>query len=110
MKITATIITRNEEENIREAYESVAWSYEFRVVDSDSTDKTREIAEALGARVINREWPGFSAQRQFAAEQTSYEWIFSLDADERVSDELNASIGVLRKTPDNKLAHGYRIA
>ena len=110
MKISATIITYNEEENIREACESVAWADEIIVVDSGSTDKTREIAEAHGARVINRDWAGFSAQKQFAAEQTSHEWIFSLDADERVSDDLNASIGVLGKTPENKLADGYRIA
>ena len=110
MKISATIITYNEEENIREACESVAWSDEIIVVDSGSTDKTREIAEALGARVVGRQWTGFSVQKQFAAEQTSHEWVFSLDADERVSDELKASIGLLRKTPDDKLADGYRIA
>jgi glycosyltransferase involved in cell wall biosynthesis len=110
MKISATIITHNEEDNIREACESVAWADEIIVVDSGSTDKTREIAETQGATVINREWPGFSAQKQFAVEQARHDWVFSLDADERVSEELNNSIGVLSKMPDDGLADGYRIA
>ena len=63
----------------------------------DSTDATREIAEAAGARVITNAWPGFGAQKQFAVEQAKHEWIFSLDADERVSDELKNSIESLRK-------------
>jgi glycosyltransferase involved in cell wall biosynthesis len=110
MKISATIITFNEEENIREACESLAWADEIVVVDSGSTDKTVEIAETCGARVISREWKGFSAQKQFAAEQTLNDWIFSLDADERVSEELEASIATLRKRSDNELAGGYRVA
>jgi glycosyltransferase involved in cell wall biosynthesis len=110
MKISATIITLNEEENIREACESLAWADEIVVVDSGSTDKTVEIAESCGARVISREWKGFSAQKQFAAEQTLNDWIFSLDADERVSEELEASIATLRKRSDNELAGGYRVA
>ena len=86
MKISATIITFNEAANIREACDSVKWADEILVVDSGSTDQTRELAEAGGARVINREWPGFAAQKQFAAEQATHDWIFSLDADERVSE------------------------
>ncbi|HEV2764259.1 MAG TPA: glycosyltransferase, partial [Pyrinomonadaceae bacterium] len=69
MKITATIITFNEAENIRAACESVAWANEVVVVDSESTDGTREIAAECGARVLVRPWPGFTAQKQFAAEQ-----------------------------------------
>jgi glycosyltransferase involved in cell wall biosynthesis len=110
MKISATIITLNEEENIREACESVAWADELIVVDSGSNDQTREIAETCGARVISREWTGFSAQKQFAADQASHDWIFSLDADERVSEELRDSIAALRKKSDVELAGGYRIA
>ena len=92
MKITATIITFNEEDNIRAACESVSWADEIVVVDSESTDSTTELAAQCGARVITRKWPGFAAQKQFAVEQASHEWIFSLDADERVSDKLKASI------------------
>lgn len=110
MNITATIITFNEAENIRAACESVAWADEILVVDSDSTDATRAIAEEAGARVISRPWPGFAAQKQFAAEQTRNEWVFSLDADERVSDELRGSIADLRRADENQLADGYRIA
>ena len=100
MKISATIITLNEESNIKAACESVAWADEIVVVDSESTDGTRAIAEACGARVITNPWPGFGAQKQFAVDQAQHEWIFSLDADERVSDELKKSIESLRQKPD----------
>jgi glycosyltransferase involved in cell wall biosynthesis len=110
MKISATIITLNEEQNIREACESLKWADEIVVVDSGSTDKTLEIAETYGARIISREWKGFSAQKQFAAEQALNHWIFSLDADERVSEELSASIATLRNKSVSELAGGYRIA
>jgi glycosyltransferase involved in cell wall biosynthesis len=108
MKISATIITLNEESNIKAACESVAWADETVVVDSGSTDTTRQIAEACGARVITNPWPGFGAQKQFAVDEAKHEWIFSLDADERVSDELKKSIGSLRDKTD--LADGYQIA
>lgn len=110
MKISATIITLNEADNIGDACESVSWADEIVVVDSGSTDKTREIAEVCGARVINRDWPGFAAQKQFAVEQASHDWIFSLDADERVSEELKASLDVLREMADGLGADCYRIA
>jgi len=110
MKVSAAIITYNEEAHIREACESLAWAEEILIVDSGSTDKTRELAAACGARVIQREWPGFAAQKQFANEQASHDWIFSLDADERVSEELKAAIDLLKQTPDDRLADGYRIA
>ena len=108
MEISATIITFNEESNIKAACESVAWADEVVVVDSNSTDRTRELAEACGARVITNDWPGFGAQKQFAVDQAKYEWIFSLDADERVSDELKSSIQSLRSAKE--LADGYEIA
>jgi glycosyltransferase involved in cell wall biosynthesis len=110
MRITATIITHNEAHNIRAACESVAWADEVLVVDSESTDSTREIAAASGARVINQSWQGFAAQKQFAAEAATHDWIFSLDADERVSDELALSIKNLRSLEENRLADGYKIA
>src|ERR1043165_2222792 len=110
MKISATIITLNEESNIKAACESVAWADEIVVVDSNSTDATRELAEACGARVITNPWPGFGAQKQFAVEQAQHEWIFSLDADERVSDELLKSIQSLKQQPESQLADGYEIA
>jgi glycosyltransferase involved in cell wall biosynthesis len=110
MRISATIITFNEESNIKAACETVAWADEIVVVDSNSTDATREVAAASGARVITNNWPGFGAQKQFAVEQATGEWIFSLDADERVSDELKNSIQSLRTFQESQLADGYLIA
>jgi glycosyltransferase involved in cell wall biosynthesis len=109
MKITAAIITFNEAENIQAACDSVAWADEILVVDSESTDDTREIAVRCGARVIVNAWPGFSAQKQFATDAAAHDWIFSLDADERVSPELRASIMALRDRDESGLA-GYRVA
>jgi len=108
MQITATIITLNEAENIRAACESVAWADEILVVDSESTDNTREIATKFGARVIVNPWPGFSAQKQFAVDASGHDWIFSLDADERVSPELQSSIAALRAGTNS--FDGYRVA
>ena len=108
MKISATIITLDEESNIVGALESVGWADEVVVVDSNSTDRTRELAAACGARVLTNPWPGFGAQKQFAVDQATHEWIFSLDADERVSDELKNSIQSLRN--EKELADGYEIA
>ena len=110
MKITATIITYNEADNIRAACESVSWANEVLVVDSESTDATREIAAECGARVICRAWPGFAEQKQFAVDEASHDWIFSLDADERVSDELRLSIKDVLYTKETQLADGYRVA
>ena len=110
MKITATIITLNEESNVKAACESVAWADEVVIVDSESTDATASIARSCGARVITNRWPGFAAQKQFAVEQSQNDWIFSLDADERVSDELKRTIEDLRKQTDSTLADGYQIA
>ncbi|MEJ7615397.1 MAG: glycosyltransferase family 2 protein [Pyrinomonadaceae bacterium] len=110
MKITVTIISHNEAENIRAACASAAWADELLVVDSESTDRTREIAVECGARVITRAWPGFSAQKQFAADAAQHDWIFSLDADERVSEELRASIEELRRCAEHLLADGYLVA
>jgi glycosyltransferase involved in cell wall biosynthesis len=110
MKITATIITFNEESNIRAACESVAWADEVVVVDSESTDSTREIAAASGARVVVNTWPGFAVQKQFAIEEATNEWIFSLDADERVSDQLLHSIRSLQQKSESQLADGYLVA
>lgn len=95
MKISAVIIAFNEEAKIAEAVRSVSWADEVIVVDSESTDATRDIAEANGARVIMRPWPGFAAQKQFGADEAANDWVLSLDADERISDELTDEIKAL---------------
>ncbi|HEY2960960.1 MAG TPA: glycosyltransferase family 2 protein [Pyrinomonadaceae bacterium] len=110
MKISVTVITFNEESNIKAACESVAWADEIVVVDSGSSDATRCIAGACGARVIVNPWPGFGAQKQFAVDQAQHDWIFSLDADERVSDELRNSIQALKQKSETDLAGGYLIS
>jgi glycosyltransferase involved in cell wall biosynthesis len=66
-------------------------------VDSHSTDDTRERAAALGARVIERDWPGYRSQKQFAVEAARHEWVLCLDADERVSEPLRREIEALRE-------------
>src|SRR6185312_16866134 len=99
MKISATIITFNEAANISDACKSLDWADEIIVVDSHSSDQTRALAEAGGGRVISRDWPGFAAQKQFAVDQAANDWVFSLDADERVSDELKTSLLKLRDPP-----------
>src|SRR5712692_5896705 len=110
MKISAVIITFNEADNIRDACESVNWADEILVVDAESTDTTRDIAAECGARVIKRPWPGFSAQKQFATDAASHDWVFSLDADERVSDELKASIAAIHGCDESPNVAGCRIA
>ena len=92
VKISATIITYNEERNLPRAIESLRCADEIVVIDSGSTDRTVEIAEKLGARVVERAWPGYAKQKNFAAEQAAHDWILSLDADESLSEALEAEI------------------
>jgi len=98
MKITATIITLNEERNIARAIESLRCSDEILIVDSGSVDRTVELAEKLGARVVEAGWRGFAGQKNWAAEQAANDWILSLDADEALSEALEAEIWNLKKT------------
>lgn len=107
MKISATIITFNEASNIERAVRSLNFADEIIVVDSESTDATREIAESLGAKVLVQKWLGFGEQKQFAVEHAAHEWIFSLDADEEVSPELQAEIALLKSSAPS--ADGFRI-
>lgn len=94
-KVSVTVITRNEAANIAAALESVAWADEVVVVDSESTDDTVVLARRFTDKVIVRPWPGYVAQKNFAAAQASNDWIFSLDADERVPPPLAAEIRAL---------------
>ena len=110
MKISATIITFNEEQNIGPACESLSWADELVVVDSDSTDQTVEIARQYTDRVINHEFRGYKDKHEFADAQTSGNWIFWLDADERVTPELQESIKQLRQRDPGTLPNGFLIA
>jgi glycosyltransferase involved in cell wall biosynthesis len=97
MKISATIITHNEERNLPRAIESLRCADEIVVVDSGSTDRTVELAEKLGARVIDSPWPGYAKQKNLATERAQHDWILSLDADESLSEALEAEIWRLKK-------------
>jgi glycosyltransferase involved in cell wall biosynthesis len=90
--ISATIITLNEEKNIRDCLESLKWADEIIVSDTGSTDKTVEICQKFGARVFIDEWLGFGAQKNLCQERASSEWILNVDADERVTPELKEEI------------------
>lgn len=91
-KITAVIIARDEAHAIEACLQSVQFADEIVLVDSGSKDETASIAKRHGARVIHQDWLGFGAQKQFAVEQASHDWILSIDADERVSRPLQESI------------------
>jgi glycosyltransferase involved in cell wall biosynthesis len=109
VKISAVIIAFNEEKKLADALGSIGWADEILVVDSESIDRTREIAESFGARVVVKKWQGFSAQKQFAVEAAAYDWIFSLDADEKVSEKLRDEILLLKNRDDGPDADGFRI-
>lgn len=97
MKITATIITLNEERHIARAIESLRCCDEILVLDSGSVDRTMELAEKLGARVLESPWRGYAGQKNWAAEQSANDWILSLDADEALSEALEGEIWNLKK-------------
>ena len=97
MKITATIITLNEERHIARAIESLRCCDEIVVIDSGSADRTTKLAENLGARVIESPWRGYAGQKNWAAERANYDWILSLDADEALSEGLEGEIWNLKK-------------
>ncbi len=92
MKLSATIITLNEQNNIARALESVDFADEIIVIDSGSIDNTIKIAESFGARVIHNKFEGYGQQKNFAAQQASHEWILSIDADEEIDSILRESI------------------
>jgi len=91
-KLSVTVITRNEAADIGGALASVAWADEIVVVDSQSTDDTVAIARRFTHRVEVRAWPGYIAQKNYAASIASHDWILSLDADERVTPALATEI------------------
>jgi glycosyltransferase involved in cell wall biosynthesis len=105
--LTVTVITRNEATHLPAALESVRWADEIVVVDSESTDDTVAIARRYTDRVIVRSWPGYVAQKNFAAAEARHDWILSLDADERVSPELAAELRQLMAGAPS--AAGYRV-
>jgi glycosyltransferase involved in cell wall biosynthesis len=95
-KISACVISFNDEHTIAWSVASVRWVDEIVVVDTGSTDRTIEIAESLGARIVRAEpFAGFGAMRNRAMEHCANDWVFSLDADEHCTRELEAEIKAL---------------
>lgn len=97
MKISAAIITYNEERNLPRAIESLRCCDEILVVDSGSTDRTVEIAQKYGARVVEADWRGYSGQKNYASDQALHDWVLSIDADEALSEDLEGEIWQLKK-------------
>lgn len=105
-ELSVILITKNEAVNIRACLESVAWADEIIVVDSGSTDDTLAIARDFTPHVHVHDWPGFGAQKNRALDYATREWVFSIDADERVTPELRAEIETVLAGPQ---ADAYRV-
>ncbi len=90
--ISVIIIAKNEEQNIEDCLRSVQWADEIILVDSESEDRTLEIARGYTQKIFTRKWEGYSKQKNYALSLASNEWILSVDADERVSPELRDEI------------------
>ena len=103
MKISAVIITKNEERNILRCLNSLLdVTDEIVVVDSGSTDNTAAICEKFGVKFVHHDWQGYSEQKNFANSLAENDWILSIDADEEISDELKHSI---LKYKNNHIPH-----
>lgn len=104
--LSLVVVTKNEEANIERCLASVRGLVsEIVVIDSGSTDRTCELAQKHGARVIHQEWLGYGPQKAFGATQAKYDWILSLDADEALSPELAAEISDRFKTLDPQIGY-----
>ena len=97
--LSAVLITRNAASVLEPCLESLAFADEIVIVDSGSSDRTPEIARERGARLVPKEWLGYGRQKQFAVEQAKHDWVLCVDADERVSPELAASIAAAMLAP-----------
>ena len=106
-RVSVTIITLNEAQHIAGAIDSAGWADEVVVVDAGSTDDTVTIAQRKGARVSTRAWSGYVDQKNHAAALAANDWVFSLDADERIPPELASEIrALLAREPQRR---GYRM-
>ena len=97
--LSAVLITRNAANVLEPCLESLAFADEIVIVDSGSSDRTAEIARERGARMVQKEWLGYGRQKQFAVEQAKHDWVLCVDADERVSAPLAASIRAALAAP-----------
>ena len=107
MPLSVVLITQNAAAQLPQCLASVAFADEVVVVDSGSSDGTEAVAARYGARVMTKEWLGYGRQKQYAVEQAAHDWVLCLDADERVSPELAASVVRALQAP---AASAYRMA
>jgi len=107
MKLSVVIITKNEEHNIRRCLESVKWADEIILVDSQSTDKTVDIAGEYGAKIFSPEWKGYGFAKREGVNNASGEWVLSIDADEEVTPELAEEIKMILTA--DEIYDGYLI-
>ncbi len=105
-KLSVILITKNEAANIRACLESVAWADEIIVVDAGSSDDTVAIAREFTPHVHVHDWPGFGAQKNRTLDYATGAWVFSIDADERVTPELRAEIEAVLASPQ---AEAYEV-
>ncbi|RYZ77752.1 MAG: glycosyltransferase family 2 protein, partial [Proteobacteria bacterium] len=106
MKLSVAIITKNEADNLGACLKSASFADQIIVVDSGSTDNSVEIAKSFGATVIQTtDWPGFGPQKNRAVDAATNEWIFSLDADERITLKLKEEIEKILKLENPKPAY-----
>jgi len=106
--LSAVIVSFNEEKKISDCLKSVQFADEVLVVDSFSTDKTEEICHSFGARFLNKKWLGYVQQKNFAANQSTHEWVLSIDSDERCSPSLKKEIQNILRNPETAEA-GFSI-
>jgi (heptosyl)LPS beta-1,4-glucosyltransferase len=99
MRLSAIVITKNEEKNIRRCLKSLRFADEIIVVDAGSTDHTAHVAQKLGAKVFVQPWPGYGPQKNFGREQARGQWLLYVDADEEVTPELAKQIEEAIATP-----------
>jgi glycosyltransferase involved in cell wall biosynthesis len=109
LDISAAVITKNEEDNIRDCLSSLAWTREIVVLDSGSLDDTLKIAREFTDKVFVEEWRGYTEQKNAAVDHCSGRWVLSLDADERVSEELRREIEERLSVEDGGLPDGFLI-
>lgn len=103
-QVTVTIVAQDEESRIADAIRSVSWADEILVLDGGSEDLTVELSRELGARVEEHAWDGYASQKQRAVELARHDWIFGLDADEALSEELAHSVQVALEAPAHHVA------
>jgi len=107
MKITAIIPTLNEAIHIEEAINSVSFADEIIIIDSFSTDNTIDLAQKHGVKIIQRPFDDYSSQKNFAISQAKHNWIFMLDADEKISPKLKLELKNLFSQNPDKVAYWF---